>query len=69
MLAFWVSWENSLEISTLEACLLISGSQVRDLVPSRTRVPRQCQQHVSTIREGPERQREAASKRSRTVTA
>src|SRR5258708_24386549 len=32
MLAFWLSWENSLEISRRTGCLLISGSQVRALV-------------------------------------
>ena len=32
MLAFSLSWENSLEISRRTGCLLISGSQVRALV-------------------------------------
>src|SRR5712672_1940910 len=41
MLGFWRSWKNSLEISMLRPCLLISGSQVRALVrpPSSLRKP------------------------------
>src|SRR5258707_14727439 len=42
MFGFCLSWENSLEISRREGCLLIIGSQVRALVrpPSSLRKPR-----------------------------